>query len=219
MAQQHDVRVLERKRRGTVVGTMDARGRPIPLAANEDYFLFDRDTSPLLTDLMLKQPVIGGETKAINLQHTNEAASIYGGMTTVAELIVPIATANPTEIKNSSDRGWIGDDDLKSFTFSNHFITATLPGYYAVIWSASVHTASGGKTEVHVGISINSTAQRNNGEGHRTVANTNDTGAVCANGRFNLVAGDQLSLWAINDLGNDLHFLHLSMFAKRVLGV
>ena len=43
-----------------------------------------------------------------------------------------------------------------------------------------------------------------NGENHRTVTNTLDSGAFGSNAILDLAVDDEVSLWVINDLSNDL---------------
>ena len=70
---------------------------------------------------------------------------------------------------------------------------------------------------VYGGVMVDGVALRDNGEAHRDIANNNDTGNMgsvcivdCPNG------DEEISLWVINDLSNDLHIVHSTVSVKRI---
>lgn len=152
------------------------------------------------------------------------AGLIFGSMFIPdTDITVTIGNANPTEVSHlATGDGWSAGE-LNGVTFptggTEHYLTIPVAGKYEINWNMSVHTDVGGKTQVHGGIMVNGVATRNNGESHRTVSNTQDSGAfsgVCIGDFPN--GTEQISLWVINDLGNDLHVEHGTMTIKQIGG-
>lgn len=181
-------------------------------------------------DDLENEPDIGDQTKyersggfiTGDTWWTGDGGLVMGNMYAPAEIVVPIADANPKEVEDAGEDGWAAGE-LNEVTFptggTEHYLTVPKAGRYFVSWTISAHTDAGGKTELHGGIMIDSTAQRDDGEVHRTVANTLDTGAFssvsvvdCPNGT------EEISLWVINDLSNDVHVVHANMFICLVAG-
>lgn len=131
--------------------------------------------------------------------------------------VVTIGDANPTEVASGAD-AWI-TGQLNLVTFTDHHLDITKAGKYSIYWSLSIHTDSGGNTEVHGGVMIDGVATRDNGESHRTVSNTNDTGSMCGVAVLDLTAGtEEISLWVSNDLSNDIHVNHATVVIKQIGG-
>lgn len=129
--------------------------------------------------------------------------------------VVSIGGVNPTEIASGADSWVVGQ--LESVTFTDHHLDIITSGKYEILWSVSVHTDAGGKTEVHSGIMIDGVAIRDNGESHRTVSNTNDTGSMCGVAIIDLPNGnEEISLWTSNDLSNDIHVNHANVTIKSL---
>ncbi len=155
-----------------------------------------------------------------DLIYNSEGSGIpYGGMhIQLADgFIVSISGTAPVEVFDASN-AWI-TGQLNLLTFTNHHVDITKPGRYQIIWSTSIHTDTGGTTEVHTGIMVNGVAIRDDGEAHRSVLNTQDTGALCGNSIIDLPNGtEEISLWVSNDQSNDLHINHATVSVIMVGG-
>ena len=145
----------------------------------------------------------------------NATDSIFGVMCVPGVDIVVGGSAVPVEVKNASGDGWAAEE-LNGVTFptggDEHYLTVPQTGKYEVIWSMSAHTGSGGATGVHGGVMVDNVAQRNDGEAHRDVSNSNDDGNIasvtvvdCPNGT------EEISLWMTTDNAADLHVEHGTM--------
>lgn len=163
---------------------------------------------------------------AIAISHStrsryNKRALLYGAMYIPGvDIVVPNDSANPFEVKDAGNDGWaVGE--LNDVTFptggTEHYLTITKQGRYEVVWSMSAHTGGGGATAVHGGVMIDGVAQRNDGEGHRDVANANDDGNYgssfivdCPNGT------EEISLWCSTDNSENLHVEHGTMTIKLI---
>ncbi len=148
--------------------------------------------------------------------------SLYFGSMFIdgVDIIVPILNANPTEVKNAGEDGWTAGE-LNGVTFptggTEHYLIVTEPGRYEIAWNTGAHIDVGGRTEIHGGVMINNVAVRNTGENHRTVTNTQDSGAFSGVCILDLPNGDeQVSLWVINDLSNNLHVEHGTVTIKLI---
>ena len=150
-----------------------------------------------------------------------DGGMLFGKMYAPAEIIVPIVDANPTEVENAAADGWTAGQ-VNGVTFptggDEHFLPVPVAGRWLVVWDMSAHTAIGGKTEVHAGIMVDGVAQRDDGETHRTVSNTLDSGAFGSSTVVDVAAGAEISLWVINDLGNEMHVEHANMYIEQKAG-
>lgn len=152
---------------------------------------------------------------------TVASADVFGSMYIPGvDVIVPISTANPTEIKNADGDGWSAGE-LSSITFptagDEHYLAIIQSGKYEITWNLSMHTDTGGPTGAHGGIMIDGVSVRNNGEAHRDIANTNDTGNMAGIGIVDCPNGnEEISLWMINSLSNDLHIVHSTVTVRRI---
>lgn len=188
-----------------------------------DGVAIEIDTQPDGTDFDVTiktgagQVQIGGDTF-----WTGDGGIIFGSMYIPGvDIIVSIANANPTEIAASGD-GWsAGELNLVTFPTGGdeHYLAVTKAGKYKVDWSISGHTGAGGATGVHGGIMINGVAQRNNGEAHRDVSNSNDDGNIASRSIIDCPNGtEQISLWISIDNSNDFHAEHGTMTITQVGG-
>jgi hypothetical protein len=142
------------------------------------------------------------------------------------DLVVSIGDANPTEVKDdgttSLNDGW-KPGALNDVTFPSggdeHYLIVDKIGVYSGNWEMSAHTATGGASVLHGGIMIDDVAQRNDGEGHTHVSNSNDDqsfgGPVmirCPNGN------EEISLWVSDDNSRDIHIEHANLTIMLVAG-
>lgn len=152
---------------------------------------------------------------------------IFGTMYIPGVDIIVTGSATPVEVKDDGttavNDGWAGGD-VNQVTFpttagSKHYLPVTVAGKYEVIWSMSAHTGSGGATTMHGGIMIDGVAQRNNGEGHRNVSNSNDDGNTGSPGTVDCPNGtEQISLWILSENAADIHVEHGTMTIKQIGG-
>jgi len=146
---------------------------------------------------------------------------IYGSMYVVDPgFTVSISVATPVEVADSSSDGF-SPGPLNGITFpsggTEHYLQIATPGVYEVTWDISGSKSAGGSTQMHGGVMINGVAQRDNGEGHRMISASNDTGSMSGGGRYSLPNGnEQISLWVISDLSNDLNIEHANMLVRLV---
>lgn len=156
-----------------------------------------------------------------NLWWVGNGGLLFGKMYAPSEIIVPVSDANPTEVEDASEDGWaVGEVNGVTFPTggTEHYLTVPVAGRWAVLWDMSAHTNVGGRTEVHGGVMVDGVAQRDDGESHRTVTNTQDTGAFGSDVVVDVAAGAQISLWIINNLSNDMHIVHANMFIQQIAG-
>ena len=183
----------------------------------------DLEDDPMFLDPIAHNSVqLTGGTMSGDLLFRGLGGLHFGVMYAGAEIIVPVSDANPTEVEDASEDGWTAGQ-LNGVTFptggTEHYLSVTEPGRYLALWDMAAHTAAGGKTEVHGGFSIDGTPQRDDGETHRTVSNTTDTGAFGNNTILDCPNGtEQISLWIINDLSNDLHVEHANVLIVLIGG-
>ena len=83
----------------------------------------------------------------------------------------------------------------------------------------SMSTVSGGaNVEAEGGIMVNSEAVAP-GRAHRTMASTLDTGAMCSTTILNLAAGDEVSLFLLNESSTaNLEVAHASLTVNMLGG-
>ncbi len=192
---------------GTVTGTshmlyLDERD-------GVDYGIYQNGTAP---------SSLGGDF----YWHGDGSGLLFGSMYAAAEIIVPIAAANPVEVENAAQDGWTAGE-LNGVTFpgggTEHYLTITVAGRYEIIWNMSFHIATGAGSAIHGGVMIDGVAVRDNGEAHRDVANINDTGNMGAPCIADLPNGtEEISLWIINDNSNDVHVMHTTVTVKQIGG-
>ncbi len=147
---------------------------------------------------------------------------LFGSMYAAAEIIVPIAAANPVEVENAAQDGWTAGE-LNGVTFpgggTEHYLTITKPGRYEILWSMSIHIIVGAGSSIHGGVMIDNVAVRDNGEAHRDIANVNDTGDMGSPCIIDLPNGnEEISLWLINDNSNNVHVFHTTVTVKQIGG-
>jgi len=185
-------------------------------------------TRQLLSYAPLPFPV-GDDAEDVNAYLSSELLKIsdalkpqpyYGSMYVASTLTVPISTANPTEVADSTSDGWT-EGLTRGVVFptggGEHYMAITLRGVYEISWDLSVYKTAGGSTEVHAGFMVDGTAVRDSGEGHRTIAASNDEGSVSGHALYSLPSGDEeISLWAINDLSNDVIAEHGNLVIRRI---
>jgi len=88
-----------------------------------------------------------------------------------------------------------------------------------VEYACSISKTSGGSTEAHVGVMKSGVAIRDNGESHRTISTNSDIGSVGGVTMVDCPLGtEQISLWVINNLSNDLDIEHATMNITMVGG-
>ena len=157
------------------------------------------------------------------------AGLIFGHMDVPAAAVITVDTsgdANPVEVKDdgtgSANDGWeTGILNGTVFATSDlHYITVTIAGTYKVIWDMSPATNSGGGTEIHGGITKDTTTfVRNNGEAHAHVFNNNDNIFISAVGVIDCPNGnEEISLWISNDAGQKTVIEHGNMYIQLIGG-
>ena len=101
-----------------------------------------------------------------------------------------------------------------------HYITITKAGKYKVTWSMASQTAAGAGTEIHGGITIDSTTfVRDNGEDHAHVFNANDDITIGSVGVIDCPNGnEEISLWVSNDQNQKTVVEHGNMYIEQVGG-
>ena len=132
----------------------------------------------------------------------------YGHMWTNTEVVITIGDNNPTEVDSGITTGIVF-----GMTFAgSHNLTISHDGVYSIVWNMSIETAAAGaKVEAEGGIMINGAAQ-DEGQQHRTIDNTQDTGAYGSNAILALSAGDEISLFVQNETNTtDIHVEHLNL--------
>ena len=84
---------------------------------------------------------------------------------------------------------------------------------------ASRPLPAGAGTEIHGGIMIDSTAVRDNGEGHAHVFNANDNINICGIGVIDCPNGnEEISLWIANDQNQKTVVEHGNMYIQLIAG-
>ena len=154
---------------------------------------------------------------------TGNGGMLFGCMAIVSELIVPIADTNRHEIKNAGNDGWTGglsNGVVFPTGGDEHYLTVPKAGVYATVWSLSVHVAAGGgNSELHAGVRLADTDLTGAGEAHRTIANLNDSGAMCNNRVVDCPLGtEQISMWVSNNNSQNVHCEHGGLIVTLIGG-
>ncbi|KKM71098.1 hypothetical protein LCGC14_1434040 [marine sediment metagenome] len=165
-----------------------------------------------------------GDTMYGDLFWENEdSGTVFGCMFLASELIVAISDTNKHELADTGGDGWTAGA-LNEVTFptggTEHYLAVPVPGKYKVVWSLSVHVAAGGgNSEIHAGIRIDTTNQEGAGEAHRTIANLNDSGAMCDNAIIDCPNGtEEIAMWVENSNSNDVHCEHGGLLIEQIGG-
>ncbi len=111
---------------------------------------------------------------------------------------------------------------LNGCTFTDPGITVLTAGVYEVIWSLSTDFSSspGSKQEIEYAIMVNGVIQ-DEGQAHRTLANSTDTGNACGVGSIDVAVNEVVSLAAKNETssGKILQVAHGNLSIKQIGGV
>ena len=144
-------------------------------------------------------------------------------------IIVALTDDTPTEVEDdgttSAEDGWLGGG-LNLVTFpsggTEHYLAVIKAGVYKADWDLSFNMANpGANVEIHGGVAVNDTPQRNNGEAHRTIANNSDTGNMGATATINCTNGnEEISLWLENTTNDaDVTVVHGNLSIMLVGGI
>ncbi len=110
---------------------------------------------------------------------------------------------------------------LNGCTFTDPGITVLKAGMYEVVWSLSTDFSAspGSKQEIEYAIMVDGVVQ-DEGQAHRTLQNSTDTGNACGVGSVDLAANQVVSLAAKNETssGKILHVAHGNMSVKQIGG-
>jgi hypothetical protein len=143
----------------------------------------------------------------------------YGHMYTNSTIATTLTDQN-TWYELDGATAWT-TGELNLCTFTDPEITVTKAGRYEVIYTLSTDFSAtpGAAQQLEYGIMVNGTIQ-NEGQAHRTLANSTDTGHCSGVAILDLAADDDVSLAArnVSSAGKILHVEHGNMTIKMVGG-
>jgi hypothetical protein len=143
----------------------------------------------------------------------------FGSMYTNSTIAVTLTDAN-TWYEIDGATAWTGGEE-HNCTFTDPEIDVTYAGMYDVSWDLSIDFSAtpGTKQEVEGGIMVNGSIVLP-GRGHRTLANSTDTGSFSGHAILDLSAGDDVSIALNNNTsgGKILHAEHGNLVIKQIGG-
>ena len=111
---------------------------------------------------------------------------------------------------------------LNGCTFTDPGITVLTAGVYEVVWSLSTDFSSspGSKQEIEYAILVDGVVQVE-GQAHRTLQNSTDTGNACGVGSIDVAVNEVVSLAAKNETssGKILNVSHGNLSVKQIGGL
>ena len=153
------------------------------------------------------------------LTFAGAAGMNFGHMYTNATIAVTLTDQN-TWYEIDGATAWT-TGLLKNITFSDPAITVLEPGMFLVIWGLSTDFSAnpGAKQDIEYGIMIGGSIQ-NEGQAHRTLANSTDTGHSSGFAILDLADNAVVSLGAKNvtSAGKTLHVEHGNMVVIQIGG-
>jgi hypothetical protein len=167
----------------------------------------------------------GGTTDYTQIQSDGDvvffggAGLAFGSMYTNTQIAVVLTNAN-TWYEVDGATAWT-TGLLHNCTFTDPEITVVYAGMYEVEWDMSIDfsAAPGASQQVEGGIMINGTIQ-NPGQGHRTIANSTDTGSFSGHAILDLAVDDDVSLALNNNsaAGKTIHVEHGNLVLHQLGG-
>ena len=147
------------------------------------------------------------------------AGLVFGHMYTNSTIATTLTTQNTWYELNGATAWTTGQ--LNNCTFTDPAITVLEPGMYEVIWTLSTDFSAipGASQQIEYGIMVGGTIQ-NEGQAHRTLANSTDTGHCSGVAILDLADNAVISLGARNttSAGKILHVEHGNMTVKQIGG-
>ncbi len=191
----------------------------------DDYFHLDRENTNIL-GLKINMPtIIGDGTNYVSvasdgdLTFVGSAGIVYGHMYTNDVIAIALTDQN-TWYELNGATAWTSGV-VHRCTFSDPAITVLEPGIYEVVWSLSTDFSAtpGSKQEIEYGIMVGGAIQAE-GQAHRTLSNSTDTGNACGVAILDLADNAVISLAARNvtSSGKTLNIPHGNMTVKQVGG-
>jgi hypothetical protein len=163
---------------------------------------------------------ISGDTMTGDLLFSGDGAGlVYGHMYTNSTIAVTL-TDQSTWYELDGATAWT-TGLLNGCSFTDPAITVLEPGKYEIIWSLSTNFSAspGAIQEIEYGIMVGGSIQ-NEGQAHRTLANSTDTGNCAGVAILDLADNAVISLAAKNETsaGKILHVEHGNMTVKQIGG-
>lgn len=145
---------------------------------------------------------------------------VFGHMYTNNQPIAVTLTDQNTWYELNGAAAWT-TGELNNTTFTDPAITVLEPGRYEVIWTLSTDFSStpGASQQIEYGIMIGGSIQ-NEGQAHRTLANSTDTGHCSGVAILDLADNAVISLGArnVSSAGKTIHVEHGNMTVKQIGG-